>query len=306
MATSDIGSRLTPEARGILGIVLAMLLFTCMDVCAKYLLERNGTVMVVWARFASQMGLVLAIAAPSLRSSLRTARPALQLGRSTLHALATGMFFLSLNYMALAETVAVFEVAPLLITLLAAVVLRERVGPRRWTGVVIGLCGALVIVRPGLDVFQPAALLPFGAAMCMAGFQIITRLIGTADRMLTTLVYSGAAGLVASSAMLPWWWETPTLADGLVMATFGWIGFVGHLALVYALGQAPASTLAPYNYSGFLWAILLGLVLFAEMPDGPTLAGGAIILGAGIYVWHRERMHARRLATAAAGTVIGR
>ncbi len=301
MAKSDIGARLTPETRGILGIVLAMLLFTCMDGFAKYLLERNNTVMVVWARFASQMGLVMAISAPMLRSHLRTARPVLQLGRSTLHAMATGMFFLALNYMALAETVAVFEMAPLLITLLAALVLGEQVGPRRWAGVVIGLCGALVIIRPGLDVFQPAALLPFGAAACMAGFQIITRLIGTADRMRTTMIYSGAVGLIATSAMLPWWWETPTLADAALMATFGWIGYVGHFALVYALGQAPASTLAPYNYSGFLWAILLGLIFFAERPDGPTLAGGAIILVAGIYVWHRERMHARKIAAAAPG-----
>jgi drug/metabolite transporter (DMT)-like permease len=135
----------------------------------------------------------------------------------------------------------------------------------------------------------------------MAGFQIVTRLIGTADRMRTTMIYAGAVGLLATSAMLPWWWETPTLPHALVMASFGWIGYLGHLALVYALGQAPASTLAPYNYCGFLWAILLGLVLFAEMPDGPTLAGGAIILGAGIYVWHRERLHARKLAAAVAG-----
>ncbi len=135
MAVSDIGARLSPETRGILGIVLAMLLFTCMDGCAKYLLARNDTVMVVWARFASQMGLVLAISAPMLRTYLRTARPGLQLGRSTLHALATGMFFYALNFMPLAENVAVFEVAPLLITLLAALVLGEQVGPRRWAGV---------------------------------------------------------------------------------------------------------------------------------------------------------------------------
>ena len=301
MPLSDTGARLMPETRGILGIVLAMLLFTCMDGCAKYLLQNNNTVMVVWARFASQMGLVLAISAPTLRTDLRTARPGLQLGRSTLHALATGMFFYSLNFMPLAESVAVFEVAPLLITLLAALVLGEQVGPRRWAGVVIGLCGALIIIRPGLDVFQPAAILPLGAAMCMAGFQIITRLIGAADRMRTTMIYSGAVGLVATSALLPWWWQTPSLADGLLMASFGWIGYLGHLALVYALSQAPASTLAPYNYCGFLWAILLGLVVFAELPDGPTLTGAAIILGAGIYVWHHERVHARQTAVAIAG-----
>lgn len=294
MATiARLAARLTPETRGILSILTAMLLFTCMDGCAKYLLERNDTVMVVWARFASQTALVLAISAPMLVAHVRTRRPALQLGRSTLHALATGMFFYSLNFMELAETVAVFEVAPLLITVLAALVLREQVGPRRWAGVVIGLCGALIIIRPGLDVFQPAALLPFGAAWCMAGFQIITRLIGTADTMRTTMIYSGLVGLLATSAMLPWFWVTPSLGDALLMATFGWIGYLGHLALVYALGQAPASTLAPYNYSGFLWAMLLGLIVFSELPDGFTLLGAAIILGAGIYVWHRERVRGR-------------
>ena len=110
------------------------------------------------------------------------------------------------------------------------------------------------------------------------------------------MIYSGLVGLLATSAMLPWFWATPSMGDALVMATFGWLGYAGHLALVYALGQAPASTLAPYNYAGFLWAIVLGLLLFAEMPDGATLVGAAVILGAGIYVWHRERVHGRVLA----------
>ena len=295
MATT-LAARMTPETRGILGIVLAMLLFTLMDGCAKYLLERNNTVMVVWARFAGQTALVLAISAPMLGTLVRARRPGLQLGRSALHAMATGMFFFSLNFMALAETVAVFEVAPLLITVLAALVLGEQVGPRRWTGVAIGLCGALIIIRPGMDVFQPAALLPFGAAVCMAGFQIVTRMIGTADRMGTTMIYSGLVGVLATTAMLPWFWQTPSLADALLMTSFGWLGYAGHLALVYALGQAPASALAPYNYAGFLWALLVGLLVFAELPDGPTLLGAGIILGAGIYVWHRERVRGQSAA----------
>lgn len=296
-----IADRLTPETRGILGILAAMLLFTCMDSCGKYLLERNNTVMVVWARFMSQTVLVLAVSAPMLPGLARTRKPGLQVTRSTLHACATAMFYYGLNFMGLAENTAVFEVAPLLITVLAALILAERVGPRRWTGVAVGLCGALIIIRPGLDVFQPAALLPFGAASCMATFQIVTRLIGTADRMGTTMIYSGMVGMLASSAILPWWWETPGIADAVLMASFGWLGYLGHLALVYALGQAPASTLAPYNYSGFLWAIVLGFAIFGDMPDAATLVGAAVILGAGIYVWHRERVHEqagrRRVAT---------
>lgn len=289
-----IAARMRPETRGILAIVLVMFLFTCMDACAKYLLERNNTVMVVWARFASQTVLVLAISAPQLRTLARTRKPGLQLVRSALHSLSTGLFFLSLNFMQLAEAAAVFEVAPLLITVLAAWVLAERVGPRRWAGVAIGLCGALIIIRPGLDVFQPAALLPLGAALTMAGFQITTRMIGTSDRMGTTMLYSALVGLVGASLLLPWFWETPTLADAALLATFGWLGYFGHLVLVYALGQAPASTLAPYNYADFLWALLIGFIMFSELPDAMTLIGAGVILGSGIYVWHRERVHALR------------
>lgn len=288
-------ARLSPETRGIIGILLAMLTFTIMDSCAKYLLERNSTVMVVWARFMSQMVLVLAISAPLLRTYLRTRKPKLQLARSVLHAMATGCFFLSLNFMELAEAVAVFEVAPLLITVFAALILAEQVGPRRWTGVVIGLCGALVIIRPGLDVFQPAAILPLIAATGMALFQIVTRLIGTADPMRTTMIYSGLVGTLGTTALLPFFWETPSLADAVLMAFFGWFGYVGHLFLVYALGQAPASVLAPYNYAGFLWALLVGLMVFGELPDGMTLLGAGIILGAGLYVWHRERVRSQAI-----------
>lgn len=285
--------RMRPETRGILAIVLVMFLFTGMDACAKYLLERNNTVMVVWARFASQTVLVLVISAPILGTLARSRRPGLQIIRSTLHSFSTGLFFLSLNFMQLAGAAAVFEVSPLLITVLAAVILAEKVGPRRWIGVAFGLCGALIIIRPGLDVFQPAALLALGAALSMAGFQIITRMIGMTDRMGTTMLYSALVGLLGSSALLPWFWETPTLADAALMATFGWLGYFGHLVLVYALSQAPASALAPYNYAGFLWALLIGLMVFSELPDMLTLVGAGVILGSGIYVWHRERVHAR-------------
>lgn len=288
-----VAARMRPETRGILAIVLVMFLFTCMDACAKYLLERNNTVMVVWARFASQTALVLVISAPQLGALARARKPGLQLVRSALHSFSTGLFFLSLNFMQLAEAAAVFEVAPLLITVLAALILSEKVGPRRWMGVAFGLAGALIIIRPGLDVFQPAALLPLGAALTMAAFQITTRMIGTADRMGTTMLYSALVGLVGASVMLPWFWETPSLADALLMATFGWLGYFGHLVLVYALAQAPASTLAPYNYADFLWALLIGFLIFSELPDALTLIGAGVILGSGIYVWHRERVHAR-------------
>ena len=283
-----------PETRGIIGIVLATLLFTIMDVIAKELMTRNDPVMVIWARFAGQMVLVLAILGPRLRTHVRTARPRLQMARSTLHLVANALFFIAIASMPLAEVVAVFEIAPLLITVFAFLILHEPVGPRRWAGVVAGLVGALIIIRPGLDVFQPMAILPLGSAICMALFQIIVRMIGTRDSIQTSMFYAGLVGTVVMSAVVPFYWTTPSIADAVILLTFGWIGFVGHVCLLYALGQADASTLAPYNYANFLWALLLGFVVFTEVPDAITLMGAALILAAGLYVWHRERVHARR------------
>jgi drug/metabolite transporter (DMT)-like permease len=295
----SILARLTPGTRGILGVVTAMLMFAIMDSFAKDLLERYPTPMVVWARFASQMVLVFVIIAPALMRHLRTAHLGLQLGRSALHLAANMMFFLALTAMTLADASAVLHTAPLMITLFAALILGERVGVLRWTGVLVGLCGALIIVRPGFDVFQPAALWVLGACACLALFQITARIIGAQDGIWTTMFYSGLVGTVVMSAAVPFYWTTPSLADGVVLITFGWIGCVGHIALFWGLTQAPASQLAPYNYANFIWAVLLGLVIFGEVPDYATFVGSALILGAGLYNWHRERV--RELQSTGAG-----
>ncbi|MEM0923321.1 MAG: DMT family transporter [Pseudomonadota bacterium] len=284
--------RLAPMTRGIIGILVAMFLFTCMDVIAKTLLTRYPTPQVVWARYAGQTLLMLIVFLPSIGRRLRTRHLSLQLLRSTLLFGATCFFFTSLNFLGLAETVALFEIAPLLITLMGALVLGEQVGLRRWIAVVVGLIGALIILRPGFDVFQPAALLPMIAATCMAAYQIATRYLGAAEPIWTTMLYTAGVGTLLATPVMPFVWQSPSLSDAAIFATFGWIGFVGHLCLVYALGQAPASALAPFNYAGFVWATLLGFIWFAELPDGVTFLGAGIIVAAGLYVWHRERVGA--------------
>ena len=215
-------ARLAPETRGMLAIILAMMLFTLMDSCAKRLLESDyPTIQVIWARYAGQTLLLLAIFGPSLRRRLRTKHLNVQLARSAFLFSATALFFTSLNFMELAETVAVFEVAPLLITVLAALVLGEKVGPRRWTAVFLGLCGALIIIRPGVDLFQPAALLPLGAAACMACYQISTRMLGDADSIWTTMLYTAGIGTIVASLVVPFYFEAPrTLLDAAIMTGF--------------------------------------------------------------------------------------
>ena len=285
-----LGAGLTPETRAILAMLFAFLTFAVMDTIAKHLVGTLHPVQVVWARYASQTVFIVILLAPRLRVLARTASPGLQLLRSGLLFAATLLFFTALRLMELAEAVALMQTAPLIITALAALVLGEAVGIRRWSGVCIGLIGALIIIRPGLGVFQPAALLALGAAVCMAAYQVATRMLSTADSIWTTLLYTAGVGTLIASAAVPFFWTPPSLTEAALMAVIGVIAGFGHLSLVYGLSQAPASMLAPFNYTALVWAMLFGFVFFAEWPGPMTLAGAAIIVGAGLYVWHRERV----------------
>jgi drug/metabolite transporter (DMT)-like permease len=293
------GSGLTPETRGMLAMLFAFLSFAVMDSIAKYLTASMHSVQVVWARYASQTLFILILLAPRLHIVARSTNPGLQLLRSGLLFSATLLFFIGLSLMELAEAVALMQTAPLIITALAALVLGEAIGIRRWSGVCIGLIGALIIIRPGLGVFQTASLLPLGAAACMASYQITTRMLAGADSIWTTLLYTAGAGTLIASAVVPFFWTTPSLTEAALMLTIGLIAGFGHLSLVYGLGQAPASLLAPLNYTALIWAIIFGFIFFAEFPDSMTLAGAAIVVGAGLYVWHRERI--RKLGPAGGG-----
>ena len=294
-----LGAGLTPETRAILAMLFTFLTFAIMDTIAKHLTGTMHPVQVVWARYVSQTVFIVILLAPRLRVLARTASPGLQLLRSGLLFAATLLYFTAIRLMELAEAVALMQTAPLIITALAALVLGEAVGIRRWSGVCIGLIGALIIIRPGLGVFQPAALLALGAAVCMAAYQVATRMLSTADSIWTTLLYTAGVGTLIASAAAPFYWTPPSLTEALLMAVIGVIGGFGHLSLVYGLSQAPASMLAPFNYTALVWAILFGFVFFAELPGPTTLAGAAVIVGAGLYVWHRERV--RKRAAAAGG-----
>jgi drug/metabolite transporter (DMT)-like permease len=279
-------------------MLFAFLTFSVMDTIAKHLTGSMHPVQVVWARYTSQTVFIVIMLAPQLRTLARTASPGLQLLRSGLLFSATLLFFTALSLMDFAEAVALLQTGPLIITGLAALVLGEVVGIRRWSGVCIGLIGALIIIRPGLGVFQPASLLALGAAACMASYQVATRMLSANDGIWTTMLYTAGVGTLIASVAVPFFWTPPSLVEALMMATIGVIGGCGHLSLVYGLSQAPASMLAPFNYTALVWAMLFGFLFFAELPDPMTLAGAAIIVSAGLYVWHRERV--RKHASAGA------
>lgn len=284
---------LSPEARGAGLVILATVVFGTMDMLAKVLTQRYDPIQVVWARYVGQAALVALMVAPRIGRVARTRHLGLQVLRSAFLFGSTMAGFFAFAVLPLATVVAVFQVAPLMITAAAAVILGETVGPRRWAGVAAGFLGALIIVRPGTSVFDPASLLPLLGALCFAGYTISTRVLGRDEGFWTTFLYSAGLGAALSSLWVPLVWITPTPVDALLMLVMALIGTGGQFLLIAAFANAQASALAPFTYFSLIVAAVLGYVVFSDLPDGPTVAGAAVIVGSGLYVWHRERMRAR-------------
>ena len=275
--------------RGILILMLGVALFSTMDAVAKGLLQSYPTLQVVWARFIGQTLLVMAILRPSrIGPTLRTPYPWLHMLRSSFQLATTGLFFLSLRYIGLAEATALADMSPLLITLGAAIFLGERLGPRRIAGVVLAMIGALIIIRPGAGLFSPAALLPLGCAVCYAASALLTRLVGQKEGPATSMLHAALFGAVVTSIAVAFAWQPIALADLPRFAALGCLGTAAQFCLIRAFSMAEASAIAPFSYLGIVYATLYGIALYGEFPDQWTIIGALVIAGSGLYVWHRE------------------
>ena len=280
--------------RGILWMLVAGVCFVGMDALAKHLTQSYPVVQVVWARYVFHFLLLAVVLGPRLSRTMQTRHLGLQCLRSLLLLGATGLFFTALSFIPLANATAIMFVAPLVVTALAMPLLGERVGPHRWAGVVVGFLGALIIIRPGTDTMDSAAMLAFGAASCYALYQIATRRLSATEAPMTTLAYTALIGVLATSALVPFVWLPPTPPHWLAMAGLGLLGGAGHFALIKAFQFAPAATVTPFGYSNLIWAVLFGYMIFGDLPDGWTVSGALVIASSGLYIVHRERMRVRQ------------
>ena len=283
--------------RGILWMLLTMALFVSLDSVAKYLSESLPVLQLVWARNFFHTLIIGVLIVPRLPAVLRTRRPGLQVLRSMLLLSATGFFFTAISLMPLATASAIMFVAPILVTALSMPLLGERVGPHRWGSVLVGFLGALIIIRPGTEAMDPAALLALGGAASYALYQITTRRLSGVDGPMTTLVYSASVGALVTSLAVPAVWVAPTPEQWLGMAMLGVLGILGHFTLIKAYENAAAATVAPFGYSNLIWATLAGFVIFGDLPDLWTVAGAMVIAASGLYIVHRERVRALRDST---------
>ena len=281
--TARYGSR--APLRGIALMVIACLLFPAGDSIAKHLVGTYHVLTILWLKFLFQTASVLlVIVLTRPHRALRSRRPGVQIARGLAGIGSYGTFLFAISYIPLADAIAIEFSSPLIVVALAAPLLGERVGGRRWAVVLVGFAGTLLIVRPGLGVVHWAATLMLFAALCVALMQIMSALLAPLDHPMTSLFYLSATGLVLSSIPVAFFWETPDPSAWALMVAVGAIAAFCHYLFVWAFQFASASLLAPFLYAQIVGAVVLGFAVFGDVPDLWTLTGTALIVASGLYL----------------------
>jgi len=278
-------------------MAVAMLVIPGIDAIAKWMSDSIAAGQVTWSRFLLQtlfmFPLVIGLKGAPFASGVWA-----HVARGGLLALATLLFFMALRYLPIADAIAIFFIEPLLVTLLAAVFLQERVGWRRLLAITLGFVGALLVIRPNFEQFGWPAALPLGTALAFAIYILLTRRVSQHEDPATMQFYAGIFGFMIMTITLligehmqinvlrvTW----PNLAEFGLLLLLGLIATVCHLLVVKAFQRAPVSILAPFQYMEIISATALGLIVFGDFPDALTWLGVAIIVSSGMFVFYRER-----------------
>jgi drug/metabolite transporter (DMT)-like permease len=283
-------------AKAILMMVAAAGILTVNDAIAKWLTERYPVGQVLAMRGILVVAMVYAWAVLSGRgSALRVKSWSLHLTRGGLMAVSTFLFVTSLWLLPIADAIAISFAGPIFATALAALILGEPVGWRRWSAVAIGFVGVVVMVRPTPEMFRIVALIPIVAAFVGALRDIVTRKLGTGgESTLMVLIVSTSIVAFAGLLTLPFDWVMPTAAEmGLFLVTSILVAVAQGL-MIESLRLGEVGLVGPFKYTSLLWALVLGLVVWGDVPGVWTLAGAALVVASGLYIWHRETVARRR------------
>ncbi len=270
-------------------ITLAMAVLSAMDAVVKWLATDYPIIQLMFFRscfaFLPLLPLILR-AGPA--AALQTRNLPAHALRSVFGLGALGCFFWSLTLLPLADAAAIAFAAPLFVTALSMPILGEAVGLRRWCAVGVGFIGVLVMVRPGVGMFQPAALLPLAAALFLALMVLHVRKLTRTESDTAIVFYYSLICTLVTGAAVPFFWVTPDLTDFLLLVSVGVLGGIGQILLTAAYRRTEASILAPFDYTAMSWAVLFGYLIWNELPGLNIWIGVAIVIASGVYIIYRE------------------
>src|SRR5216684_151400 len=269
-------------------MLLSIFMFSFGDALGKYMVATYSVGQLLWLRACTALIVLSPMIWRNRATFMELERPWLQLLRVMLSTIEVAAFFLATVYLPLADVITYYLACPIFVTALSAIVLREQVGWRRWSAVLIGFCGVLIALRPSSQAVSWPALIALGGSLSFALLMLITRsLRRTPDIVLASSQFAGSFTLGA--LMSPFGWVTPSVSSLGLFAAAGCISVAALLCVNRSLKLAPASVVVPYQYSMIVWAVTFGFAVFGDVPQVATILGAAIIIGAGIYIFLRER-----------------
>jgi drug/metabolite transporter (DMT)-like permease len=280
---------------GIACAVIGIAFMALFDAMAKFLGEGYGVVQLVFFRnFFGLLFVLLLVARSGGLGSLKSRHPVLHGLRAAFALGATFTFFIGLQFMPLAEAFALTFTGPIFITVLSIPVLGETVGRRRWTAVLVGFVGVVIMLRPGSEALRVEALLPLTAALCYAFIMLLSRKLSRRESVGAVMFWTAVIGTLVSGAALPFDWLAPTPRDWALFILLGLLGSLTMWFMTLAYRHAPAAVVAPFDYTILLWGLIIGWLVWHELPDPEIWPGAAILIGCGLYITHRETRLARK------------
>ena len=269
---------------GTILLILTYLFFSVMELTAKELALRFNPFLIVFARYLSQLILLLIIFNKQFKTHLKSNHKPLQILRGALLMITTCFMFTGLAYLQFAENISIYMIGPVITTILAILILKEKISFTQILVVIIGLIGALIIASPNEGAFNYAVIFPFLAALCFAFFTISTKFLNTSDSNQTTLLFTAITGTILSLPFIIYFWKWPNLYDTLLMFCLGFLATAGHFLFIEALKVINASFAAPFVYLTVLLAAFWGYILYNEVPSQNTFIGAFLIITSGFII----------------------
>ena len=277
--------KLSSTSIGIIFAILAYFSFSLLDTIQKTAVIYHSIFQILFLKYF--FTLFLSVSESYRKNNnefFKTKNLYMQITRSILSIIESACFVLSFRYLTLADAHSIASLTPVIVVALSAIILREKVNLKTWIAIFFGFLGVLIIMRPGLSIFDPKSLIPLVAAFFLSLYQIVTRKVSEYDSSETSLFYTSIVGIILMSFLIPFYWQPMQSFSYFLFLGVGIFFALGIYFQIIALGFAKASIVQPFHYTLVLWAIILGYIFYDDFPDVLTLTGAVIITLSGIYV----------------------